>query len=250
MKTDVTVKNQEIKKIAIHKLAVLVKQLIGDRSIRGTAEDTGVTASYITGILKERYLPSANILKRLASAETNPQNGITLEDLMIAAGYQESYAEPTVFKLQDKTEKHELLKFRALASGIIYTTLVDKRILFSNTKDIAAVRGFKPDMSMDVSINPISEWWFKYSLLTTEDLFSIKQVLAQFFFIPQCANRKISLVISNKKVFHILCGYKNELAYRGDLSLILIDEKHFTITKEEYLTHYDPEKTDSEFYIV
>ena len=55
------------------------------------AEDSGVAASYITAIINGKYLPSAEILRKLSVPYARPQNGITLEDLMIAAGYQEDY---------------------------------------------------------------------------------------------------------------------------------------------------------------
>ena len=89
-------KKQQMKTEAIKKVAVLVKELIGNRSIRKTGEESGVAASYITGILKEKYLPSAEILRKLTLQSANPQNGITLEDLMVAAGYQQDYADEAI----------------------------------------------------------------------------------------------------------------------------------------------------------
>ena len=79
------------KQNTIEKLAELVKKLKGDRSIRGMAADSGVAASYITGIINCKYLPSAEILRKLAADTAAPQNGVTLEDLMVTAGYQTNY---------------------------------------------------------------------------------------------------------------------------------------------------------------
>ena len=287
-------KKEYVKKLAMHKVAVLVKELIGDRSIRRTAEDTGVAASYITGILKEKYLPSADILRKLASPEAKPQNAITLEDLMVAAGYQNDYVEEAfkdaVFdEIQDEDsgkaidimpnmevlsrmaayaeklggsytpqDRHrlrmqEMSKFESLATGIVYKALAEKGIHFSNANDVVGVRGFRPDMSIYVPMQPILEWWFEYKHIGSEGnkgLFNLKHILGQFMFVEPKMERKISLVINSRETFDMLCGYKDKLAYRGDLSIILIDEGSFSVVQEEYLAHYELNKKDSEFYII
>lgn len=94
------------KKEAIKKVARLVTELIGDRTLRQTAEDSGVAASYLTGIRKERYLPSVEIFKKLTAPKANPQHGITLEDLMIAAGYQDEY-QMTLYDFIDELKNEE-----------------------------------------------------------------------------------------------------------------------------------------------
>ena len=71
----------------------LIKKLIGDRSFRQTSIDSGVANSYISGIINGKYKPSIKILQKLTAPEANPQNGVTLEDLMVAAGYQEDYVQ-------------------------------------------------------------------------------------------------------------------------------------------------------------
>ncbi len=287
-------KKEYIKKLAMHKVAVLVKELVGERSIRRTAEDTGVAASYITGILKEKYLPSADILRKLASPDSKPQNAVTLEDLMIAAGYQTDYVEEAVkdavyYENQDqdggkaidiqsnrevlsrmaasaeklgdmispqeryRLRKQEMSKFESLATGVVYKALAEKSISFSNANDVVGVRGVGPDMSVRVSIKTIHEWWFDYKHIGVEGnkgLFNLRHILGHLMFVEPKLDRKISLVINSREAFDGLCGYKDKLAYRGDLSIILIDEGTFSVIQEEYLAHYDPNKKDSEFYII
>lgn len=280
------------KQLAIHKVAILVKELIGDRSIRRTAEDAGVAASYITGILKERHLPSADILRKLSSPNAKPQNGVTLEDLMVAAGYQNDYVKEAVKdviydgivniegemttrsiykeKSLDRVSKYskflkdayispekrksrmqEISMFEKLATGAVFKALADKGIAFSNANDNVGIRGFKADMVINVSDQPIREWWFeyKYYLEKSYGFFEIKRTLGHFMFIEPEQDRKISLVINSRDVFEMLCGYKDKLAYRGDLSVILIDET-YSIVQEEYLAHYDMNKKETEFYII
>ena len=72
-----------------NELSRLVKELVGDRNIRKASEDTGVANSYISGIMNGKFKPSIKILQKLADPKANPQNGVTFEDLMVAAGYQD-----------------------------------------------------------------------------------------------------------------------------------------------------------------
>ena len=54
----------------------------GDRSIRQMAKDTGVSASYITGILKGKYYPTLKILKRITKPSSHPCGNVTILDLI------------------------------------------------------------------------------------------------------------------------------------------------------------------------
>ena len=46
------------------------------------AKDTGVSASYITGILKGQYYPTLKILKRITSPKGKPQGNVSILDLI------------------------------------------------------------------------------------------------------------------------------------------------------------------------
>lgn len=294
---------------AIHKVAVVVKELIGDRSIRRTAEETGVAASYITGILKERYLPSAEILRKLASSDSKPQNGVLLEDLMIAAGYQNQYADETAVDLEynefeeqdidkineawsasdevarrpmahrgrlrnatmslDEYEESRRLQRRALhqmrarfekvAKGIIYQELVEKGVFFKNVEEPnVGIRGFRPDAVVELSHQPIDEWWFDFRLLTgVEDrpqvinrgVMNVRNILGRYIFIEPKPRRKISVVINSIEEFDIWKGYIDKLSFRGDLSVILVDVENYTLIDEVYLAHYDVDSNASELKI-
>ena len=291
-------KKEQVKKEAIARVAVLVKELVGDRSIRRTGEDSGVAASYITGILKEKYLPSADILRKLTEPSANPQNGVTLEDLMIAAGYQNNYIEEVlnsdiyldvtgektqiqmrflngeqtdhmdtyVKGIQDSGSlkgrlheewERERTRFKNLSSGVIYKSLSEKGFRYSNADDVIGVRGFRPDMALYIAQQPILEWWFdlRYIKRKTFDKRPLsnteaRMCLERLIFITPKMERKVSIVTGIKWVFDQLIGYKDKLAYRGDLSVILIDEENFSVVQEVYLAHYDVQRRDSEFYII
>lgn len=269
---------------AIDRVARLVKELKGDRSIRKMAEDSGVAASYITAIINGKYLPSAEILRKLSVPYARPQNGITLEDLMIAAGYQETYvtllsengpvnvqyktldtSENYVFVDQEESvdfyenqrkqrneRRMQVSRFETMATGIIYKGLSEKQISFGNIENTLGIRGYKPDIALRVYGYPISEWWFEFKYISKSSKLSgisLGYMLAGFLFIEPKKGRKITLVISDELIFDNLRGYKNKLAYKGDLSVVLIDEDTFSIVDEIYLSHYDEENMMSAFYL-
>jgi len=295
-KRNISAEKQE----SIKKVAVLVKELIGDRSLRKTSADSGVAASYLTGILKERYLPSAEILRRLASPEANPQNGITVEDLMISAGYQNRYQDPydvqlsifDVFGSEEDTdnkseEKQEDAKddkgliqkeekdsdisgklnlkelelererFKSCATGIIYKSLVEKRINLSITDDSMAIRGFSPDISVKVTGIPIKEWWFSFKIFCSsmklrndENRYKIiraawaRNILGRLIFVEPKIGRKLSVVVRAYDEFEELVKFKDKLAFKGDLSVILVDSDNYCVMKEEYLAYYNNENSE------
>lgn len=69
----------------------LIRLAQGNRSLRTYAEMSGVSASNLSRILNGRMAktPSREMLEKLTSEEAQPQNGITLESLLLAAGYQD-----------------------------------------------------------------------------------------------------------------------------------------------------------------
>lgn len=272
------------------KVASIVKELIGERSIRRTAEDSGVAASYITGILKERYLPSADILRRLSSPEAKPQNAITMEDLMIAAGYQTNYVEeaykealyeeitddengkpvdirPDMNKImqnintangQDSDEYIEYRRrhfreldimrerFGKVAKGLILQNLIEKQIQFTMSDEGTGMRGIRADIIVELTGQPVDSWWFDFRWVRTGDgrpmngsFINARTILGNLIFVTPDPRRKYSIVISSKNDYDFIKGYADKLSFRGELSIILIDEENYSLVEETYLSHYD-----------
>lgn len=281
----VHINNREIKEVAI-----LLKRLIGDRSIRKTAEDSGVAASYISGILKEKHLPSANILRKLAASDAKPQNGVTLEDLMIAAGYLKNYKYTSdydlikdgfLYEIQNESyNKKDMLerleayyrylagdanekdggdprllykKYESVVSGILYNGMMKKGIKFGCLKKIDRSWMYKPDIVVSVSESCIKEWWFELKYIKNSGEFANSRMMTtimRMFMVEPSKERKISLVINKKSVFEYIINHMNNNAYRGDFSVILVDDENYEIKDEVYLSHYMENSKESEFYIV
>lgn len=264
---------ETVKAIAMQRVSTLVKELIGERSIRRTAEDSNVAASYITGIINQKYLPSAETLRKLSAPTAKPQNGVTMEDLMIAAGYQTDYIEVAVddmdgnlsggdsasqdlIREQHRERLQEIRKFESKAAGIIYKTLAEKGLSFSYEKEAMGVRGYRPDIAVYVNQQPVLEWWFEIRFLGNRTgrfgnrgYVNIRHILGQFIFVEPKPERKVSLVIDNKEDFEVIVSYKDKLAYRGELSVILIDTEMYSVVREEYLAHYNLNMHETEFFL-
>lgn len=59
----------------------LIYEIKGNRSIRQMSRDTGVSASYISGLLHNNYIPSVKILSKLIDPKSRPQKIISSETL-------------------------------------------------------------------------------------------------------------------------------------------------------------------------
>ena len=67
------------------KLANLIDKARGERSLRQYASDAGLNHNVLFRIRNGSYNPGLTVLQKLANAD--PQNGVTLEDFMHAAGF-------------------------------------------------------------------------------------------------------------------------------------------------------------------
>ena len=156
----------------------------------------------------------------------------------------------------------EVSRYSSQVTGLIYKLLSEKGIRFSNVQDAEWMKGFKPDIALYVPKSPILEWWFdirtllKMPVVNDESRYryytvylNINNLIGRFMYVEPRADRKISLVINNDDAFDRIMEYKDKLPYRGDFSVILIDEDNNSVVCEEYIAHYMEDDTSSEFYI-
>lgn len=79
--------DKEIRKANSERIIPVMELLIGDRTVREVERVAGIGNGIIGKIMRGERFPSSLAIKKLTSPEANPQNGITYEMLMIAAGY-------------------------------------------------------------------------------------------------------------------------------------------------------------------
>ena len=69
------------------KLFELIKQVIGNRTLRKVEEEAGISHGLLGKVLKGTQKASVDLLQKLTAKESNPQNDVTYEMLMVAANY-------------------------------------------------------------------------------------------------------------------------------------------------------------------
>lgn len=233
--------SQEEKAERIDKVVPYIKQIIGTRTAKQASIDMGIPETVMSKLLNGKYWPTVNVLMKIADKKSKPQNGVTLEDLMIAAGYSVGCVQVTA--------RYENITKTIFLSEIMQNNIAAKPVEYAT----GILKGYKPSLILSVSGQPVSEWWLDFRLYDESckaDEITLCDFLGLLTSQPAEKNRKVSRVISNKRVFEQLSAYAGNLSYRGDLSIILVDIKEMCVLKEVYLSHYCEENKNSEFYII
>ena len=79
--------NQDDRREDYERLIPALMNLIGDRTYAEVERASGIANGTISKFIKQERFPSATMIKKLTVPEAKPQNGITFNSLMIAAGY-------------------------------------------------------------------------------------------------------------------------------------------------------------------
>lgn len=148
----------------------------------------------------------------------------------------------------EKTQK----RFRAAALGMIITSLA-KQGIACKVEDVAKLDlgSVRPDECLTISGGPISSWWFSFwakdeelderALVFREDRALV--MLSRYTPVPADPERKVSLVVDDAALYDELAKYKDHNSYRGEMSIILVDQSSFEVIREEYVAHYDADTT-------
>lgn len=277
-------KNEQVEREErIKSVVPYIRELVGERSIRQASKDIGITSSYLSGVLKGRYLPTVEMLRKMTNEKASPQNGVTLEDLMVVAGYQQNYVIDMASKVIEYEESNEEFsireeslkshytipsgrmnnykerveqaqKYEKAAEAICLLEISKKNIMSAHIKDPTdIITGYKPHVMLTISEQLIEEWWMDFLFCPNDYGMSVMQfrnLFGRLITLPPKEKRKFSYVTNNSKTFDRFIHYKGKLSYRGDLSIILVDTEKMCLLNEVYLAHYCENSTDSELYIV
>ena len=246
MSINETEKNEQIERVAN-----LVDQLKGDRSLRKFSEDTGVATSYINGIINKKYLPSANTLRKLSYNNAKGQNGITLEDLMIAAGYQVEYSNDNIEQSLEEREQRrkeieehrkEHARLERIAKLIVFDGVdkVTNHNYLSYEPERFCGRNYKPDFICAYNDDPDLLWWFDYIHVDNPRhiSFMFRNAIGRICMLQPDNKRKVSIVLDDKEAYERIVKLGENISYRGNLSVILIDLEQALIIDEKYISHY------------
>lgn len=258
------------------KLAEIIRSARGDRSLRAYADASDV--SYMTIFKAERgdYIPSSKTIKKLTTGSANPQNGVTYEDMMVAAGYQDKetvseaasvlaqqmveeifandtnrYTNNTSSLLTKRMQMYSI--YSRKVTGAIFNAMLQHNISFTSKNSYAGeVRGVGPDIYLEVNKGRITEWWFDYRFIDKERLFAMKirTILGSMLFYRPEKNTKLSIVINSETAYSYFLKQATNIPYRGELSVILVDIENQKVVSEHYLSNYLEDDHSEEFFLV
>ena len=120
-----------------YNLADLVMQAKGERTLREFGEDTGVSYSNIQRILKQKYKPNPETIRKLTLEDKHPQGNVVYEDLMIAAVYMDERfrdMQAEKYREQERQEEENKISFLKKTELIILGGLVQSGIRFQKEK--------------------------------------------------------------------------------------------------------------------
>ncbi len=258
-------------------LGSMIKLARGDRSLRQYAKDAGVSYTTVYVIENGEYTPTPKMIQKLTSKQANPQNGITYEDVMNAAGYKTEQDEEKVDEKAremavqiiveadkgDSKERFERLSYEARrafidqlndrAKGLIFYALAKTGMAFSNEIDERVSVFRKNDLLLSIDKGRIRTW--KIQFLCTPDgerytRMNATMLFGRFLTYPNIKEMKFSLVTNDSSSFAYFKKYEHALAFRGDLSVILVDVNVQEILDEVYLSNYFLDDYSDEFYLV
>lgn len=237
------------------KISLLVEKAKGDRTLVEYAEVAQITPAALSKIISRNVIPSRKTIEKLTSEKAKPQGGVTKEDMLVAAGYQKDYInhlEKTVVQSMEssggvrKSFLEILTRFRNISRGIIYSSLIEKNLFAQlEERDVYTFKGNAPDLMIKIASDEIKSWWFflvnpyMNGEVTMEDLeHELIRLIGMVSMFPSDETRKISFVTSNSSFFDMFNEYKDSINYRGELSVVFIDEEVATVIDEIYLAHY------------
>lgn len=184
-------------------LARLTKKAMGERSLSQYSKDTGVSISHISRLINQKLnaIPSREIIEKLTKSENaDPREGVTYEDLMIAAGYQQNYDQSetdqqeydpisddivTIANNGNISEKKGTVRdktgifsdrlreyntytaqLEAIATGIIFGKLAEKGITFRSIPvNSMPLIGYRPRIVIRTDNYYFNDIWFEFLFL-------------------------------------------------------------------------------------
>lgn len=261
-------------------ISSLIIALRGKRTNRELARDAKVSPGSLSKYINKQVKISPDTIRLLTAPEAKPQNGITCEELMLAAGYitasSEQPPKPDIVfdnrDMKDDNHNERLLKRMQLyqnylsaqkakqeevkcADAIIsYVLRENGFIIKKNYLKIESGLFYIPDFSFTLQNNAhINGKNLCFTIINDEmvhkNLNTVKPLLANILFVKPNENRRITLVTFKEENYDMLHSLKGSIAYKGDITIILIDKEKMKIRKEEYICFFDKKTEREKFYI-
>lgn len=216
--------------------AYLLNKAKGDRSINKYADETNVSVSHISRLLRELLdsPPNPETISKLAS---KADNEVTYKDLMVAAGYINGETIETEYSPQDR--QIALKQIEKKFFQIISTALYNESFQWSmhNIRN----EHFYPDMVVCMEHQQYSRWFLEFRPSLDEDrplfVMNLIRLYGKIAMVELEETDKLSIVVNNAKEYDNIIQNPPK-SIRGNLYVMLIDLDESKIVKEELLCRY------------
>ncbi|APH03465.1 hypothetical protein [Bacillus weihaiensis] len=224
--------------------ANLLDRAKGERSINNFANETGVSAAHISRFLRKMIVspPTPETISKFAA---KAQNGVTYQDLMIAAGHLARHddldenIEVSVKKESPLNIKRQMSELEKKFIQVILADLYESPFKWSVEKNEGRFIG--PDMVLNIDYEGYNRWYLEFmpSIPDRIHFSNMKtiHVYGRIAMYELLESDKLTIVVNDEKEF-IRMMKRPPLSLRANLYVMLIDLEGGKIIKEETLCKY------------
>ncbi|MCB2358654.1 hypothetical protein [Clostridium estertheticum] len=203
--------------------AILLEKAKGDRSINQYANTINISAAHISRLLRKlvKSPPSPDTISKFASGACN---GVTYNDLMLAAGHIDDKTEGiSTEKKQTQTIEKEKNFFK-----IILSDLYTRDFEWSLNKTING----PTDLMLEITNWEYDTWYILIKpFITSKTIYNIYGQIACIDLTPVT---KISVAVGSENEFNLFFSNPPK-SLKSNLYIMLIDLNNGNIMKEEKL---------------
>jgi hypothetical protein len=206
--------------------AILLEKAKGDRSINQYASASDVSSAHISRLLRQlvKSPPSPDTISKFAGGASN---GVTYNELMIAAGHIDDKTE----ELSTDNKRVQIVENKKTFFQIIISDLYTRDFEWSLNKTIDG----PADLMLEIDNWEYSKWYIQIKPFVTSR--TIYNVYGQIASIEMASDTKASVAVGSKNEYDLFISNPPK-SLRANLYIMLIDIGSGKITKEEKLCQY------------
>lgn len=217
-------------------VAELIAKVKGCRTLRAFATDVGIDVATLSKICTGKRKATVKNLQLLVSESTNSQSKVTLNELLIAAGYvdvKDSNVK-SIFS-EDIIKKAEDLEMKVI--GALHYKFLQNGFYVEPKKEVS--KGYSPDIK---ALIDGKNWCFEIvavsdKLARYNDI--AKSIFAKLVMAKPDKACNTAVIVDSLKMYETLASYAGEIAFKGNLTAICFDAQKMAFTNEIVLSSYD-----------
>jgi transcriptional regulator with XRE-family HTH domain len=147
---------------------------------------------------------------------------------------------------QNAKAQSEINRYKVLACGALFNAMINNGLSFSPIQTDEN-NMYEPDLKVNINKSKFKEWWFIYwdSSFKSENLGNCTSkeianyILSRLIMITPDKTRMLSIVVNDPDIFEELKGLKEGISYKGNLSVLHLQNSDAKIVNEAEIASYD-----------